>query len=84
MASSSLPSKAMLASGAITVLSRGSSPMTASELTDLPLPDSPTSATVAWAGTSNETPLSASKVACLPTRNDTRRLRTWSSMVIPD
>ena len=42
-----------------------SSPITASELTDLPLPDSPTSATVALRGTLKDTPLMASTLLCL-------------------
>jgi hypothetical protein len=38
-------------------------PRIASEVTDLPLPDSPTSATVEFFGMSNEIPLTASKSA---------------------
>src|SRR5262249_11508517 len=51
----------------------------ASEVTDLPLPDSPTSATVLLRGMSNETPLTASKIVPLSIWNETRRLRTLTS-----
>jgi hypothetical protein len=55
----------MLEAGSMMVLSGGSRPITASELTDLPLPDSPTSATVLLRGTLNEMPLTASNVVFL-------------------
>ena len=44
--------------------SGGSSPSIASDVTDLPLPDSPTSATVLLRGMSNEMPFTASNVVC--------------------
>ena len=50
--------------------------MIASALTDFPLPDSPTSATVLFAGTTNEIPLTASKKVFLPVLNETRKLST--------
>ncbi len=66
----------------MTVVVAGSKPITASELTDLPLPDSPTSATVLLSGTSNEMPFSASKVLCLSVRKAMRRSRTCSKGVV--
>src|SRR3954470_868195 len=42
-------------------------------LTLLPLPDSPTRATVVCSGTSKLTPRTASCISDLPTRKDTRR-----------
>jgi len=69
----------MLEPGSTSVVSGASRPITASELTDLPLPDSPTSATVLLSGTSNEMPSSASKVLRLSVRKAMRRSRTRSS-----
>ncbi len=57
----------------------------ASELTDLPLPDSPTSATVVLRGTSNDTvstagaPCASAALWPLPALKLMVRLRTWSS-----
>src|SRR5438552_1874338 len=56
----------------------GSKPRIDREVTDFPLPDSPTSATVAFWGISKVMPLTASKVVCLSRRKLTRRLRTDS------
>src|SRR5476649_2964146 len=74
--SSSRPPNTMLLGAAMTLFSRGSKPITASALTDLPLPDSPTSATVALRGTLKETPLTASTLLCLSMRKLTRNWRT--------
>ena len=79
--SRSRPSNRMRLAGSTRLFSGASKPMTASELTDLPLPDSPTSATVALRGTSNEMPLTASKLVFLSSRKETRRSRTCSSML---
>jgi hypothetical protein len=65
----------------MTVVAGGSKPITASELTDLPLPDSPTSATVALRGTLKDTPLIASTVVLRSTRKAMRRLLISSSGV---
>ncbi len=59
--------------------SGGSSPRIASEVTLLPEPDSPTSATVAFRGMSKEMPRTASNVLWRSRRNETRRLRTLTS-----
>src|SRR6185437_854492 len=59
--------------------SGGRRPSIASDVTDLPEPDSPTSATVLSRGMSNEMPLTASKVVLRSRRNETRRLRTLIS-----
>src|SRR5689334_5387385 len=66
--------------GRTSAFSLGRRPRIESEVTDLPLPDSPTSATVALRGISKETPFTASKVVCLSSRKFTRRLRTLSSV----
>ena len=50
--------------GSTIEFSGGSRPSIASDVTDLPLPDSPTSATVLLRGMSNEMPLTASNVVC--------------------
>src|SRR5450755_2938525 len=62
--------------GRTDAFSLGSRPRIESEVTDLPLPDSPTSATVELPGTSKLMPLTASKTVCLSRRKLTRRLRT--------
>src|SRR5438477_6769359 len=59
--------------------SLGSSPSIDSEVTDLPLPDSPTRATVAFLGMSKLMPFTASKLVFLSRRKLTRRLRTERS-----
>src|ERR1700687_5636221 len=56
--------------------SLGSKPRIESDVTDLPLPDSPTRATVEWVGMSKLMPFTASKAVCLSRRKLTRRLRT--------
>src|SRR5471030_2147465 len=66
----------MLLDEAMMLLSGGNKPITASALTDLPLPDSPTSATVALRGTLKDTPLTASTLVCLSMRKPTRNWRT--------
>lgn len=78
--STSRPSNSTLPWRSIRVVCGGSKPMTASELTDLPLPDSPTRATVRLCGTSKEMPFTASSVFFLSMRKRMRRLRTCSSM----
>src|SRR5436190_5168051 len=65
--------------GSMIEFSGGSSPSIASDVTDLPEPDSPTSATVLSRGMSNEMPLTASNVVCRSRRNEMRRLRTLTS-----
>src|SRR6266542_4198015 len=62
--------------GSTIEFSGGSKPRIESAVTDLPLPDSPTSATVLLRSMSNEMPFTASNVWCLSRRNPTRRLRT--------
>src|SRR5579864_7103473 len=64
--------------------SGGRRPSIASDVTDLPDPDSPTSATVLSRGMSNEMPLTASNVELRSRRNDTRRLRTLISGSLMD
>ena len=59
--------------------SGGRRPRIASEVTDLPEPDSPTSATVAFCGMSNEMPRTASYVVLRSRRNETDRSRTRTS-----
>src|SRR5260221_9110665 len=61
------------------VFSGGKGPRIASAVTDLPEPDSPTSAIVAFFGMSNEMPFTASNVWCLSRRNVTRRSRMRTS-----
>ncbi len=67
----------------------GSSPRIDIAETDLPLPDSPTRATMRCVGTSKEMPFTASKVVCLSIRKETRRSwtcrRFWSlaMLVVP-
>src|SRR5438105_4146757 len=56
--------------------SLGSKPRIESDVTDLPLPDSPTRATVELVGMSKLMPFTASKAVCLSRRKLTRRLRT--------
>src|SRR5207237_6417816 len=65
--------------GRTVAFSLGSSPRIDSDVTDFPLPDSPTSASVALRGMSKEMPFTASKWVCLSSRKLTRRLRTESS-----
>src|SRR6476620_4092641 len=65
--------------GSMIEFSGGSSPSIASDVTDLPDPDSPTSATVLSRGMSNEMPFTASNVVCRSRRNEMRRLRTLTS-----
>src|SRR6476620_3761269 len=65
--------------GSMIEFSGGSSPSVASDVTDLPDPDSPTSATVLSRGMSNEIPLTASNVVWRSRRNEMRRLRTLTS-----
>ena len=64
--------------------SGGSRPRIASEVTDLPLPDSPTSATVRFFGMSNEMPFTASNVWSRSIWNETRRSRTRTSGSLPE
>src|SRR5215472_2726423 len=64
--------------GRTVAFSLGRSPSIDSEVTDLPLPDSPTSATVAFLGMSKLMPLTASNIVSLSRRKLTRRLRTES------
>src|ERR1043165_6822676 len=59
--------------------SLGSRPRMEREVTDLPLPDSPTRARVALRGMSNVMPFTASNVVCLSSRKLTRRLRMETS-----
>ena len=59
--------------------SGGSSPRIASDVTLLPDPDSPTSATVLLRGTSNEMPFTASNVDRLSRRKRIDRSRTLTS-----
>ena len=56
------PPNRMPLAGSTIEFSGGSRPRMASAVTDLPLPDSPTSATVAFLGMSKEMPLTASNV----------------------
>src|SRR5262249_42771426 len=65
--------------GSTIEFSGGSSPRIARDVTDLPLPDSPTSATVRLRGISNETPLTASNMVPLSIWKATLRLRTRTS-----
>src|SRR6476660_487852 len=65
--------------GSMIEFSGGSSPSIASDVTDLPDPDSPTSATVLSRGMSNEMPFTASNVVWRSRRNEIRRLRTLTS-----
>src|SRR5690349_15845983 len=65
--------------GSTIEFSGGSKPRIASDVTDLPDPDSPTSASVLSLGMSNEMPFTASNVVCLSRRNETRRLRTLTN-----
>src|SRR5450755_2793070 len=62
--------------GRTDAFSLGSRPRIESDVTDLPLPDSPTSATVELPGMSKLMPFTASKTVCLSRRKLTRRLRT--------
>src|SRR4030095_5760260 len=61
------------------VFSGGRRPRIASAVTDLPEPDSPTSAIVAFLGMSKEMPFTASNVVCLSRRKETRRSRMRTS-----
>src|SRR6188472_1138534 len=70
------PPKTISLAGSTIEFSGGSRPSIASDVTDLPEPDSPTSATVLFRGMSNVMPLTASNVVFRSSRNDTRRLRT--------
>ena len=72
------PSYRISLPGRTLAFSLGSRPSIDSEVTDLPLPDSPTSATVAFFGMSKLIPLTASKVVSLSSRKLIRRLRTES------
>src|SRR6476646_10919270 len=65
--------------GSTVAFSFGSKPRIDSEVTDLPLPDSPTSATVELVGMSKLMPLTASNVVSLSRRKLTRRLWIESS-----
>src|SRR5436309_3231473 len=65
--------------GSTLALSFGSKPSIDKDVTDFPLPDSPTNATVAFLGMSKLIPLTASKVVCSSRRKLTRRLRTERS-----
>jgi hypothetical protein len=60
----------------------GRRPSIDKDVTDFPLPDSPTSATVAFLGMSKLIPRTASKIVSLSSRKLTRRLRTESSVSI--
>src|SRR5664279_2557726 len=62
--------------GSTVAFSFGNRPRIDNEVTDLPLPDSPTSATVLFCGMSKLIPFTASNVVCLSSRKLTRRLRT--------
>src|SRR6266567_8001962 len=62
--------------GVMVEFSLGSSPSIDSEVTDLPLPDSPTRATVAFLGMSKLMPFTASKLVFLSRRKLTRRFLT--------
>src|SRR4029079_7645442 len=70
------PPRMISLAGSTIEFSGGSRPSIASDVTDLPEPDSPTSATAVFRGMSNVMPLTASNVVCRSSRNDTRRLRT--------
>src|SRR6266542_4687072 len=74
------PSYRISLPGRTLAFSLGRRPSIDSEVTDLPLPDSPTSATVAFFGMSKLIPLTASKVVSLSSRKLIRRLRTESSV----
>ena len=52
-----------------------------SAVTDLPLPDSPTSATVLLTGTSKLTPLTARRLLASSMRKSTSRSRTSSRFI---
>src|SRR6266567_15703 len=67
---------------ATVAFSFGRRPSIDSDVTDLPLPDSPTSATVAFLGMSKLMPFTASKLVFLSRRKLTRRLRTESRVSI--
>ena len=58
------PSNTILLSAEIRLCSGGNKPIVARDVTDLPLPDSPTKATVVCAGISNDIPFTIS-VYCL-------------------
>src|SRR5450631_1679739 len=68
--------------GRTSAFSLGSSPSIDSEVTDLPLPDSPTSATVEFCGISKLMPFTASKIVSLSSRKLTRRLRTERMLAV--
>src|SRR5690606_39539789 len=72
-------SKMIWLSSEIRALSAGSRPIVAREVTDLPLPDSPTSATVVLAGISKETPFTVSIYSLFSPLKLTRRFSTRSS-----
>ena len=74
----SRPSKSTSLSGEMIACSRGSRRMIDIAETDLPLPDSPTSATVEFVGTSNDMPLTASKIVPPSSRKLTPRFLTSS------
>ena len=76
MSSKLLPSKIILLDAAMLEVSGGNKPITASELTDLPLPDSPTKATVVLRGMLKEIPLTVSTLSFLLIRKDTRKFST--------
>ena len=61
--------------GSTIEFSGGKRPRIASDVTDLPEPDSPTSATVVLRGMSNEMPFTASNAVWRSMRNDTLRSR---------
>ena len=65
--------------GSTIEFSCGSRPRIASDVTDLPEPDSPTSATVALRGMSNEMPFTASNCVWRSRRKAIRRSRTRTS-----
>src|SRR5437763_5511160 len=65
--------------GSTIEFSGGRRPRIASDVTDFPEPDSPTSASVLSLGMSNEMPFTASNVVCLSRRKLTRRLRTLTN-----
>src|SRR4029453_15953058 len=60
--------------------SGGRRPSIASEVTDLPEPDSPTSAIVLFFGMSNEMPFTASNTVFLSSGTELFRLRTLTSV----
>ena len=77
--SRSRPSNSTRLPGWMIEFSGGSRPSSASDVTLLPDPDSPTSATVELRGTSKEIPFTASNDVSLSRRKLTRRSRTWTS-----